>query len=819
MKGSKALSIVLTLALVLTLLPIGALTAGAAAVAEVQLSGTPTILPNGQTTTETYNVNFKIDPVNQRTDTQSLSYIPDNTNPLNLTAGKTYTVEYDSTNTIWTLKDGATVVATSNDGRVFTDTNGNSGTFSAALQTTAYELTMNNTAASATVVYTTSAASRAVLNVVDSNGKFFEFQASNDAKGNATVNPANTPVRSVTLTTNASAAGSVEFTIPIRVTSGQEGTGSLYLKITPDSSQDQFPNTTVELAKFEAAKATVSVVSGSKSFGESGLGVLTNPVEFQISEPVAGTLQANDEIKISLPDGFKWVGPAIGTSILGPNPNTGMSVSGDGTKDITIKVRNASNSSTGRYVFTVKAGISVNTQVARKGDVIVAVGGATPSTLTIGRYGDYQVIVSGEPEDVWAGRFLETGKIAGKIVLDEMLPKSLIDGRTVVLTLPEGSEWPVVDRNGKTITETNFDPNNVDSTASKNKIFYFPTSNKQDFDSVEFETIDGDFRIAKLKVKNKLNPQAGKTVIEVRQIAVSLGFKEGPLTVEVSGTAGASGKATLANVKSLFTFSVENKRDVVIGARNQVIGDIVIKETVPGALRGGYDIALTGERYLTEFTDVTEVVVRSGDVEIGSSSISSDGKKYNFPVKHASTQASEVVLKGIKLTLDRTSPEGDLKVKIGGPAVSDYGSKSVYPATVVTPADKTQRVTAKFTIDSVTYVVNGESKAMDVAPFIKDNRTFVPVKYVAEALGVKESDIIWNPYAKSVTIFKGDRVIQLKIGSKTLVVNGSALEMDTAAMIKDARTVLPIAWVAKALGVEYTWNDAERSVEFNYLAQ
>ncbi|MBT9283214.1 MAG: copper amine oxidase N-terminal domain-containing protein, partial [Hydrogenibacillus schlegelii] len=110
-------------------------------------------------------------------------------------------------------------------------------------------------------------------------------------------------------------------------------------------------------------------------------------------------------------------------------------------------------------------------------------------------------------------------------------------------------------------------------------------------------------------------------------------------------------------------------------------------------------------------------------------------------------------------------------------------------------------------------------KAMDVAPFIKDNRTFVPVKYVAEALGVKESDIIWNPYAKSVTIFKGDRVIQMKIGSKTLIVNGSAIEMDTAPTIKDARTVLPIAWVAKALNVDYVWNDAERSVEFNYVAR
>ena len=39
------------------------------------------------------------------------------------------------------------------------------------------------------------------------------------------------------------------------------------------------------------------------------------------------------------------------------------------------------------------------------------------------------------------------------------------------------------------------------------------------------------------------------------------------------------------------------------------------------------------------------------------------------------------------------------------------------------------------TLDSKTYTVNGNEKTMDVAPFAKDQRTYVPVRFVGEALG------------------------------------------------------------------------------------
>ncbi len=58
--------------------------------------------------------------------------------------------------------------------------------------------------------------------------------------------------------------------------------------------------------------------------------------------------------------------------------------------------------------------------------------------------------------------------------------------------------------------------------------------------------------------------------------------------------------------------------------------------------------------------------------------------------------------------------------------------------------EATQAVTAKLngteivmTIGSATYTVNGTEKTMDVAPFINGSRTMVPVRFAAEAFGIK----------------------------------------------------------------------------------
>lgn len=54
-----------------------------------------------------------------------------------------------------------------------------------------------------------------------------------------------------------------------------------------------------------------------------------------------------------------------------------------------------------------------------------------------------------------------------------------------------------------------------------------------------------------------------------------------------------------------------------------------------------------------------------------------------------------------------------------------------------------------------------EEKTMDVAPFIQEERTFVPARFIAEALG---ADVFWYPEDKRVEIVKDDIRVEMWIG-------------------------------------------------------
>ena len=105
---------------------------------------------------------------------------------------------------------------------------------------------------------------------------------------------------------------------------------------------------------------------------------------------------------------------------------------------------------------------------------------------------------------------------------------------------------------------------------------------------------------------------------------------------------------------------------------------------------------------------------------------------------------------------------------------------------------------------------------MDVAPYIKDGRTFLPLRYIANAAGVADSDITWDPATQEVTISKGGRLVQVTIGSTTMLINGKAVTMDVAPEISNGRTCLPFAWVAQALGANITWDATTQTVTVTF---
>jgi hypothetical protein len=96
---------------------------------------------------------------------------------------------------------------------------------------------------------------------------------------------------------------------------------------------------------------------------------------------------------------------------------------------------------------------------------------------------------------------------------------------------------------------------------------------------------------------------------------------------------------------------------------------------------------------------------------------------------------------------------------------------------------------------------------MDVEPYVKDGRTYIPVRYLAYSLGVAEDDIKWSQQDQTVTITLNDTVVILTIGNNVMLVNGEKVTMDVAPEIVDNRTMLPARWVAEALGATVEWDE------------
>lgn len=117
---------------------------------------------------------------------------------------------------------------------------------------------------------------------------------------------------------------------------------------------------------------------------------------------------------------------------------------------------------------------------------------------------------------------------------------------------------------------------------------------------------------------------------------------------------------------------------------------------------------------------------------------------------------------------------------------------------------------ATLIMPDVTVTVNGEAIEFDQPPVIKDDRTFVPIRKVAEKLG---ATVLWDDSSHSVTISSDNGKIELRIGYAVPSVNGIPIVIDAAPYIENGRTLVPVRFVAQALGANVVWDGEKRDVK------
>ena len=205
--------------------------------------------------------------------------------------------------------------------------------------------------------------------------------------------------------------------------------------------------------------------------------------------------------------------------------------------------------------------------------------------------------------------------------------------------------------------------------------------------------------------------------------------------------------------------------------------------------------------------------------------------KFNIDTKN------KIIKRGMTLSLDTRGEYKGRKIKIS-PRVINYSFEdmtgSVDPNTfniniedygrnpkiIAKLGDKTSTLSLydentkliKMKINDVNYSINGEGKKMDAKPFIKNDRTLVPLRFIVEAIG---GEVNWDNDNRLVTVNSKGKNIELPIDSKTIKIDGKDVNIDQAAIIKGDRTFVPIRFIAENLDMLVNYINDTREIEIS----
>lgn len=307
---------------------------------------------------------------------------------------------------------------------------------------------------------------------------------------------------------------------------------------------------------------------------------------------------------------------------------------------------------------------------------------------------------------------------------------------------------------------------------------------------------------------------------------------------------------------SAVAFAAEN--EAVIDNKSTSSQNIIIRESEAGMLEEGKVIILTVEKI--ELLGDLKISVEEGDIEVSGEimdkdqleDLLNDDPSINFSskalsdncsyivitVEDESTEASVISIDGPELYLDRTLPYGGYalesvysnngmwenttldKEEAEKNGVFEYKPITVdseYVKVVTSPRDKDDStITREINIGvGEKRITAGEDTIeLDSPAYINEGGyAMLPLRAVSEALG---ATVNWNEESQSISILSGSRIISMKIGEKTMYVNGTPIPMNTAPEISNSRAFIPVRGMANAFGIKNVeWDEKSSSIILN----
>jgi len=582
-------------------------------------------------------------------------------------------------------------------------------------------------------------------------------------------------------------------TLPVDVTT----VGSGAVNVTVASTSTAISDGTFAVATFGTGAITMDGTGTVGTVSRFALAPQNSAITVRLAENAPGAFRPNTvtgtRLVLELPEGVTWA--ANPTGQVGGSGFTATVASN--ARRLNVEITSAT---TARTTFTL-SGIALNvTRLAALGDLTVTVtgegdnSGRVSGSVVLARVADFGIDVlrpttgATTVPTINAGR-MNAADLNNMIEVKEATAGSLIAGGTITLTLPGGVRFAAEPTTG----------------AAGIALAANPLSNSN--------------RTVTFNVATDTNPRTVRFTFPANSLLFSPTVVAGDVAVTVAGTAGASGTVNIATARSTFAVAAATAPTVALGSAAQGAADIVITEAAFGRIRtGNLELELpTG----FIFSGTPTVTRTSGNITLGAATLLTNNI-LRIPVDAVSAVASVITVSGIRYDVSRTAMDGPVNVAVTGSSLGEAAVLAAFDAAV---AGNRPRVTnarvglpvvprpvTVFTIGALSFVRDGVTTAIDAAPAIVEGRTLLPLRFAALAVGVNEDDILWDSVRRTVTLLRGDRVVQLRIGDRNMTINGVVVPLEVPASIQNGRTVLPIRAIAQALRASVVWDGTARTV-------
>lgn len=111
--------------------------------------------------------------------------------------------------------------------------------------------------------------------------------------------------------------------------------------------------------------------------------------------------------------------------------------------------------------------------------------------------------------------------------------------------------------------------------------------------------------------------------------------------------------------------------------------------------------------------------------------------------------------------------------------------------------------------DGIKVTYDGQTIELDAEPEIINDRVMVPMRAIFEAFGAK---VKWDGDSKTITSKKKSKTITMTIDSCDMTKNDETYTFDTAPVIENGRTLVPVRAISDLLGLDAEWDEGSRTV-------